>query len=217
MKRLGERPFTCLITPGRANPQNFNSERTRIVEAVAAAVADGISMVQVREKSLPARLLSELVSDTVKAAAGRNTLVLVNDRADIALAAGAHGVHLPESSIPAGVVRSTFSDELVIGVSTHSMAAAVLAAANGADYIFFGPVFDTPGKGPPRGLDELREIAAMLDLFPVIALGGIDERNFESVYEAGAAGIAAIRAFDSAEARRALLSSQQSVWNRMRS
>jgi thiamine-phosphate pyrophosphorylase len=158
-------------------------------------------MVQIREKSLPARMLLELAASAVETVANTSTLILINDRADIAIASGADGVHLPGNSIPADVLRRAFGRELVIGVSTHSMEEAEAAAASGADYIFYGPVYDTPVKGACVGLEALKAVVSRVKAFPVIALGGIDKDNFRDAMTAGAAGVAAIRSLNEKESR----------------
>lgn len=130
---------------------------------------------------------------------GSATRLLVNDRFDIAKAAGADGVHLTSRSLPANIVRSICGDDFLIGVSTHSLETALDARAAGADFVVFGPVFETPSKqiyGKPQGLDKLREVTTALQGFPVLAIGGI---NLENVYEcfcAGASGMAAINLFN---------------------
>lgn len=210
MTRLTRPPYICLITEGRACPENYDSERSRIVRTAASAVADGVNMIQIREKALPARLLFDLTRAVVDALAGSDAPVIVNDRADVASAAGADGVHLPESSLSPTVVRRAFGDEIVIGVSTHTYAVARSAAEGHADYVFFGPVFETPGKGEPAGVNALEEVCRGLVGFPVIALGGIDARNFGSVLNTGAAGIAAIRALNDAAKRRQICNALRS-------
>ena len=202
MRRLGEPPYICLITKGEATPSNFETEKNRILDTIREAVADGVNLIQIREKSLPARMLFELARSAVEILEHTSTLVLVNDRPDVAIAAGADGVHLPENSFPPGVVRQEFASEVVIGVSTHSIEQATAATKGGADFVFFGPVFETPGKGSPAGVETLQTVCRKLVPFPVIALGGIDQHNFELVFEAGAAGIAAIRALNETESRR---------------
>ena len=204
MKPLGSPPYICLITEGNVNHENYESEKRKIVRTARDAVSDGVNLIQIREKTLPARLLLELTRDVVSALAGSPALVLVNDRADIAVAAGADGVHLPELSLPAQVVREMLPPELVIGVSTHSCSAAKSAAASNADYILFGPIFRSPGKGEPVGVTGLQAVCDRLEGFPVIALGGITETNLEQCLASGAAGIAAIRSLHDAETRRAV-------------
>jgi thiamine-phosphate pyrophosphorylase len=122
--------------------------------------------------------------------------LLVNDRSDIAGAAGADGVHLTAQSLPVAVVREIYGLEFVIGVSTHSLDEARAARAGGADFVVFGPVFETDSKrvyGEPQGLDKLREVTGALGEFPVVAIGGITIENVGECFAAGASGVAAIR------------------------
>ena len=167
---------------------------------------------QIREKDLPTRELTALVEEALSAArespsAGRASLarVLVNDRLDVALAAGAGGVHLGGQSMPVSVVRKMAPRPFVVGVSCHSLAEAVAAESAGADYLFLGPVFETPSKlkyGPPLGLDELRRVTGQVRM-PVLALGGITVECVRPCLEAGAAGIAGIRIFQDCESMEA--------------
>lgn len=133
---------------------------------------------------------------------GSETRLLVNDRSDIARAAGADGVHLTAQSLPAAVVRKIYGDEFVIGVSTHSVQEAKAARIAGADFIVFGPVFESASKrafGPPQGLDKLREVTRELDGFPVLAIGGITIENVAACVASGASGIAGISLFNNPE------------------
>ncbi len=166
---------------------------------VTAAVDAGVSMIQIREKRLTAKQLFELVSDAVKITAGRITRLLVNDRADIAFASGADGVHLATTSLPVADVRRVFGQKFVIAVSTHSGPEMMAARDNGADVVVFGPVFSTTGKPEPVGVGELRSVCSEAGDFPVIALGGVSMDNYRSAIKAGAAGVAAIRMFGSAK------------------
>ena len=118
--------------------------------------------------------------------------VVVNERVDIALAAGAHGVHLRSRPISPREWRRIVPRQFMIGVSCHAL--QDIRDADGADYVYFSPVFESPGKGPPVGLDGLREAVRVASM-PVIALGGITWESAPSCIEAGAAGIAAIRLF----------------------
>lgn len=205
MSRLGRPPYICLVTEGKSDPHNFEHERQRILDTLRDAVMDGVNVIQIREKSLPARLLFELASAAVAICRPAGAIVLVNDRADVALAAGADGVHLPEASIPAAIFRQSFPTDLVVGVSTHSVEGALATERDGADYIFFGPVFTTPGKQEPAGLGELGNVCERLRTLPVVGIGGIDETNAANVLGTGAAGIAAIRALNDAASRRKLI------------
>jgi thiamine-phosphate pyrophosphorylase len=162
-------------------------------------VAAGIDLVQIREKKLPARVLYQLTMKAVAIAAGSDTRLLVNDRADIAAAAGADGVHLTTMSLGPDVIRQVFGDDFLIGVSTHSLAAAITAKQQGADFVVLGPVFVTKSKseyGQPLGVDKLRQVCQRLAPFPVLALGGITTSNVAACLEAGANGVAAIGMFD---------------------
>ena len=134
--------------------------------------------------------------------------VIVNDRLDVALAAGAAGVHLGGESVPAREVvrwcrRRNAPAGFLIGVSCHSLEEAREAEDSGASYVFFGPVFETPSKkkfGPPQGIARLGEACRAVRI-PVIAIGGVNEGNVAECLRAGAAGIAAIRMFqESSEA-----------------
>ena len=193
-----------LITPGEATATDFNASRDAILQTVEYAVNLGVDMIQIREKQLPARLLFELTRDVVEAARGSETKILVNDRFDIAMAAGADGVHLTSVSMPTEAVRAMTPKEVVIGVSTHSLASAEAAKNAGAQFVVLGPVFETPGKDTPLGLEQFRAACETLSSFPVIALGGINLENAESAMEAGAAGVAGIGAFNEVQSLKVL-------------
>ncbi len=204
MKAPFERPAVYLITEGLATLANYPEIREKILDVVRLAVDCGVSMVQIREKHLSTKLLFNLASNAAAITAGSRTALLVNDRADVAMAAGADGVHLTSSSLSAKTVRTFFGNDRLIGASTHSADEAINAAANGADFVVFGPVFETPGKRDVIGIDELTQVCSRLEPFPVIALGGIDVSNYEIVLEAGAAGFAAIRALNDPESLKSL-------------
>jgi thiamine-phosphate pyrophosphorylase len=148
---------------------------------------------------LHARVLFELVARAAEITRGSRTRLLVNDRSDIARAAGADGVHLTTQSLPADVVRKIFGAEFLIGVSTHSLEEARLARAAGADFVVFGPVFEKRGYGAPQGVDKLAEVTRALGEFPVVAIGGITLDNVDECFQAGARGIAAIRLLNDTE------------------
>ncbi len=196
-----------MITSGEATDANFIAAKSRIVETAAAAADAGVSLIQIREKNLSARSLFELTCSVVEAAAGTATRVLVNDRADIAFAAAADGVHLASNSLSAAVIRENFPREFVIGVSTHSIDEVAAAAGSGADFAVFGPVFATPGKSDVKGVDALREVCERVAPFPVLAIGGVDGNNVEDILNAGASGVSAIRALNDADSMRQLLES----------
>jgi thiamine-phosphate pyrophosphorylase len=186
-------PVRMLITPGTATQSNFSTLKSSLLETVGLAVTAGIEIVQLREKQLTGRQLFELAVDSVALTANSATKLLINERFDIAIAANADGVHLTSASIPIEQVRPNVPEKFVIGVSAHSADEVRTAKETGADYAMFGPVFSTPGKGEPCGLENLREACRSVSPFPVVAVGGIDDANFQSVLEAGASGYAAIR------------------------
>jgi len=184
-------PIIYPITSGKR-------ESLDILQLVQAAVEAEVPLFQIREKSLPARELYELTSRAIEITRGSKTRLLVNDRADIARAAGADGVHLTSQSLPADVVRNVFGSEFLIGVSTHSLEEARAARNGGADFVVFGPVFEKHGFSTPQGLDKLRKITSELGDFPVLAIGGISLENAAACLDAGASGIAAIRLLNDA-------------------
>ena len=194
------KPILYLITRGASKPSTTSKspEFKSILTQVSSAVAAGIDLIQIREKNLSARVLFELCEQAVQLTAGTSTRLLVNDRADIAAGAGAHGVHLTTRSIDAGAIRKTFGEDLLIGASTHSIHEAVAARDGGADFIVFGPIFETPSKvdyGAPLGLESLSAVTTALRNFPVLALGAITASNAHDCLNAGASGIAGISLF----------------------
>ena len=173
---------------------------------VREAAAAGVDRVQVREKDLDGGPLRALVGAALAATAGSAVRVLVNGRPDVAAAAGAEGVQLPEDGLPVADVRRAWPG-LVVGASRHSVDGARRAEAEGADFVLLGPIFATPGKERRAlGLGPLAEAARALRI-PVHAVGGVGAANARQVAEAGARGLAAIRVFldlPAAEAVRAL-------------
>src|SRR5688572_10940791 len=161
-----------------------------LIASVKSAVLDAVDMIQVREKDLPAKDLLDLVCQVRDVASGMKTKVLVNDRLDVALAAEIDGVHLPANGLPVWRVRPYVR---VVGRSVHSIDESVQAEQEGADFLVFGPVFETPGKAPV-GIEALRMVTEAVRI-PVLAIGGVTAANAELVVKAGAAGIAAIRLF----------------------
>jgi thiamine-phosphate diphosphorylase len=182
-------PVLSLITDRRRL-----SDGATLVPLVAGAARAGVHLIQVREPDLDGRSLETLVTACLVAVQGTPARVIVNDRLDVALAAGAHGVHLREHSIPASAVRAIAPRGFCVGRSVHTVAdAARVTADGGLDYLVFGPVFETVSK--PRahgvGLDELARAVRATPL-PVLALGGIDESQAVAVARSGAAGAAGI-------------------------
>lgn len=183
------RPVLCLITERRRW-----ADEAALLGSVAAAAQAGVHLIQVREHDLEGRALVSLVRRCLAVSRGTRARVLVNDRLDVALAAGAHGVHLRETSMPAQCVRTVTPPGFLVGRSVHSVEGArQVSAQGGLDYLAFGPVRPTASK--PRvagaGLDALAEVVASTAL-PVLALGGIDASSAGAIGRTGAAGMAAI-------------------------
>jgi thiamine-phosphate pyrophosphorylase len=167
----------------------------RPVEEVASLAVDGgVTAVQIREKDLD-NCEQYQMTMTLRAVLQGRALVLVNDRADVAAASGADGVHLPERCLPVHAVRGLIGSGCILGRSVHSVEAASKAVREGADYVQVGPVFSTdshPGQ-PPAGLELIRAVVEAVDV-PVVAVGGIGPENVRQVIDAGADGVAVIRA-----------------------
>lgn len=199
-----EQPLIYLITKGEGTASNFSEKRREIIDIIRVAVEEKVSHIQLREKHLPVRLLFDLTLEAASVTKKSETLLLVNDRADIALAARADGVHLAANSLSADVIRRNFPGDFIIGVSTHSLEAARSASRNGADFVVFGPIFETPGKDKVLGTVKLTEVCKELQPFPVLALGGIDASNVRSVLETGASGFAAIRSLNNLDALKSI-------------
>jgi thiamine-phosphate diphosphorylase len=162
-------------------------------EAGMGAVEMGATVVQLRDPAATVRALETEAETLVRLSP---MPVLVNARVDLAMAARAQGVHLPEADLPVAAARRLLGDRALVGRSVHSIAAALEAQAQGADYVVFGPIFASgshPGQ-PPVGVDALRELAASLTV-PVLAIGGVNAERAAGCLEAGAAGFAAIGFF----------------------
>jgi thiamine-phosphate pyrophosphorylase len=208
------------ITDRTQFPGNGASRRERLLEQIAQASRAGIDYIQLREKDLPARELESLAREAVRRVkesglqpGASRTLILINSRSDIALAAGADGVHLRAGDIAAGDARNLFAqagvERPLIAVSCHSPEEVRLAESQGADFVVMGPVFESdvvPGKArrsterdSKAGLDRLRQACASrlaaAERTPVLALGGVTLHNFSQCLAAGAAGVAGIRLF----------------------
>jgi thiamine-phosphate diphosphorylase len=193
----GGRPLLALVTDGaRLAPGRPPSERAACLLAqTRSAVAAGVDLVQLRERDLEAGELCALARAAVAAADGSATRIVVNDRLDVAMAAGAAGVHLRADSLPPRAARALAPPGFLIGRSVHGIDEA-RAVALDVDYLIAGTVFPTPSKpgAPMLGAAGLAAIAASVNV-PVLAIGGIGVDRVAAVAVAGAAGLAAIGLF----------------------
>lgn len=167
-----------------------------IIDVVRAAVRGGAPAIQLRDKHGDARDTLELARRLLEETRAGGALLFVNDRVDIALAAGADGAHVGDDDLPVDAVRAIAPDGFLIGRSVDDVAGARAARDAGADYLGVGPVFDTPSKldaGPVTGVDGVRQVCRSVEI-PVVAIGGVGADNAKEIAEAGAAGIAVIRA-----------------------
>jgi thiamine-phosphate pyrophosphorylase len=199
-----DRPVVCYVTDRKAFAGTDPIER--VLDRVRAAVTAGVDWIQIREKDLTGRELLEFARKVVEAASdpgpSAKVRVVMNERLDVALASRARGLHLGGGAAPATEVvrwcrRGNAPADFLVGVSCHSIGEARAAESAGASYLFFGPIFDTPSKqswGPPQGIRLLAEVCRTTRI-PVVAIGGVDERNAPECIGARAAGIAAIRLF----------------------
>jgi thiamine-phosphate pyrophosphorylase len=173
------------------------------IDVAAAALEGGADVLQLRDKELGGHDMLELAVRVLDMIGdeGSDCLLFVNDRVDVALAAGAHGVHLGQEDLPATPARRIVGSGMIVGISATNTKEAECAQEEGADYIGVGPVYPTPTKPdavPPIGLEGLRRIREAVGL-PIVAIGGINEKNAKEVFEAGADGIAVISAVTAAD------------------
>ena len=193
---MSRRPILYYITDSSqlGRPQE-------VLGRIRAAFAAGVDWIQIREKKMTTRDLCRLVEQALALPEKGDGRLLINERLDVALACGADGVHLPADSLPVAVVRNAvpagWPAEWLVGASCHSPAEVEAAAREGASFAVLSPIFETPGKGPPLGLEPLRRACRSVAprQFPVLALGGVTLENARACLEAGAAGLAAIRLF----------------------
>jgi thiamine-phosphate pyrophosphorylase len=189
------RPVLCLVSDRSRLPA---SSVPALIDHLRAAVRAGIDLVQIRERDLADAALVDLVRQAIALARPEGVSVVVNDRLDVAMAAGADGVHLRGDSMPPDRVRREAPPSFLIGRSIHSAAEAdAVVQAGGCDYLLFGTVFPSAGKPqghPVAGVAMLRDVCRRTAL-PVLAIGGIDASNAAEVAAAGAAGMAAIGSF----------------------
>ena len=164
-------------------------------EQVAALIAGGARFIQIREKNARSDEFYRAVVDSLAVALETGTRVIVNDRVDIAMAAGAHGVHLGQTDLPPVEARKLLREDAIIGFSTHTIKQAREAMTFPLDYIAFGPVWPTRTKENPDpvvGLDLLGEVKRIAGEIPVVAIGGINDSNAAETLSAGADSLAVV-------------------------
>lgn len=167
-----------------------------VAPTVRAALRGGVTLVQLRDKQASTRTLLELARTLLEICADFEVPLIINDRVDVALAAGAHGVHVGAEDMPVAEVRRLLGPGAIVGVSVRSIEDALRAAQQGADYVAANGVWSTPTKtdfGAPLGLESLRELARGSEL-PVVAIGGVQLGNINTVSAAGCAGAAVVSA-----------------------
>jgi thiamine-phosphate pyrophosphorylase len=188
-----QRPLVYAVTDRR----RCDLSPADLVVRVRDLAQAGVDIIQIRERDLSDRDLLALARQAVSATRGTCALLLVNDRADIAMAAGAAGVHLRGDSIPVARIRRVTPPDFVIGRSVHAIDEAIaLARDGGCDYLLFGTIFRSAGKPASQslaGVDALAAVCRAIEM-PVVAIGGIDATNAAAVAAAGAAGLAAVEA-----------------------
>ena len=175
----------CLLATRRLS-------RLPLAQAVAAACRGGVGIVQVREKEAPDEVLLALVRELLPVVRGAGALLLVNDRVEVAVEAGADGVHVGPDDMAPAEARSLIGPDRLLGVTTHDLAQARRAAASGADYIGIGPIFPTETKEVSVrviGPEAAGRVAAGIAI-PAFAIGGIGPGNARRVAAAGCARVA---------------------------
>lgn len=169
-----------------------------LMSVLGRAVRAGVRAVQLRERDLPIRELRVLAMALQRELP--DVRLFINDRVDLALALCAQGVHLRESSLPAGVVRGLLQPSQLLGLSVHSLDGVMAAEQQGADFVVLGPIYETPSKrvyGPPIGLSILEQAGRKVRV-PIFAIGGITATRAREVRRAGAFGVAVLSSILSA-------------------
>lgn len=194
----------CYVTDRRSLSDSPEAAGKFLLEKIERAAKAGVDWIQIREKDLSGKALAEFAGAALRRVAGAST-ILINDRLDVACAVKAGGVHLGEQSLPVNEAKRLVNEgragkDFLVGVSVHSLEAALAAEEAGASYVIFGPIFATPSKtdlGKPQGVWRLQAVCGRLKI-PVLAIGGITLENARECLKAGASGIAAIRLFQEA-------------------
>jgi thiamine-phosphate pyrophosphorylase len=222
-RSFGARPNETSTAPGLAERLSrlrlyvitaADESPEQTLETVCAACDAGAGAVQLRRKGEDARITMRLAERCREIVGSSSTLLIVNDRVDIAMAAGADGVHLGQDDLPLAAARRLWPQGLV-GRSTHSLSQAMAAQAEGSDYIGVGPVWATPTKPgrPAVGLELVRSVAAAGLRIPWVAIGGVDAGSVAEVLHAGARAVAVVRAVSTAANPRAAVQSLHAAVN----
>jgi thiamine-phosphate pyrophosphorylase len=185
----------------RAAHLYFVADRAGLERALDGGLRGGVDIVQLRDKTAGDDELVAAARWAAERCAAQGALFVVNDRPDLAAAAGADGVHVGQDDTPVGEARAVVGEDAIVGLSTHSIAQADAGARSGADYIAVGPVHATPTKEgrPPIGLEPIRHAAAHIDAVPWFAIGGIDRETVGAVVAAGARRAVIVRAIANAD------------------
>ena len=173
-------------------------------EQIDRLIAGGATLIQLRDKHAAPRDFYHQAEAALQIAREHNVRLIINDRVDVALALGADGVHLGQTDMPVEAARRLLGKSGIIGISTHNLAQAELAADMPADYVAFGPIFKTSTKenaDPIAGLEALRAVRTLVGALPVIAIGGITLANAEEAWRAGADAVSSIAALVSDPSR----------------
>ena len=196
------RPIVMLVTNRArlaervgATPNDLESVTPHLLSQIESAAAAGVTVIQLREPDLEARALARLTRAAMRVIEGTQSLLVVNGRVDVAVSAGAHGVHLPERGLPPALVRVLLPQPALVGASIHAPVPEL--DGNSLDYVVFGTVYGTRSKAPGQalaGLDSLRR-AVDVSAVPVLAIGGVTLPRIAEIAAAGAAGFAAIELF----------------------
>jgi thiamine-phosphate pyrophosphorylase len=214
----------CYITDRRQFGGSSADQIQQLLAKITECAAAGVDYIQLREKDLSTRELEKLAFQAVAAMpADSASKLLINSRLDVALACGAHGVHLPAGDLNPGEARALWSRATeracVIGVSAHSAREIALAESHGADFAVFGPVFEKAGATNPGGLQQLQQVChrsqAAVPPMPVLALGGVTVQNASKCLSAGCNGLAGIRLFQETNASSVVAALRAQFANRL--
>jgi thiamine-phosphate pyrophosphorylase len=173
-------------------------------EQVGRLIAGGATLIQLRDKHAAPRDFYRQAEAALQIAREHNVRLIINDRVDVALALGADGVHLGQTDMTVDAARRLLGQRVILGISTHNLAQAEMAANMPVDYVAFGPIFKTSTKENPdpiAGLDALRAVRTIAGALPVVAIGGITLANTEEVWKAGADAVSSIAALVSEPSR----------------